>query len=74
MAVAKIKLRKIAVQVLLFAVLIYAAHALLEHAEIALGTVGSHVAAGIFLCAVVHGFVAGHAATDVFVPRSLIGH
>lgn len=55
--VTKIKFREIAMQMLLRAMLVRAAHATLEHAEIALDGVRGHVATRVFLRGVFDGFV-----------------
>src|SRR5437899_1424112 len=73
-AIAEIELGKIAVQVLLFAVLINADHAALENRKIAFGGVGMRLAADIFLRRVVHGFVAGKLGPERRVPSPFIGH
>jgi hypothetical protein len=54
---AEIKFREIAVKVLLFAVLVRAAHTAFEHAEIGFHGVRRHVAPRVFLGAVIDGFV-----------------
>lgn len=79
-AVAEIELRKIAVKVLLAAMLIDALHAALEDAEIALNRVGADdlfaFVAGVFVGAVVHAVMAGEAAflVHVAIPSGGIGH
>ena len=55
--VAEIKLRQIAVQVLLAAVLVDAAHSTLEHREVAFDRIGRDVAAHVFFGRVLDGFV-----------------
>src|ERR1700683_5580503 len=64
--VAKIELRKIAMQVLLCAVLIHAAHSALEDREITLNRIRRYIAAGVFFVAVLDRFVRRKLLTDRF--------
>ena len=74
MIIPEIEFRQIAVQVLLIAMLVHAAHALLEHGEVPFSSVRVNVAADVFLFGMVHGFVARHAPGDVAVYTGLIRH
>jgi hypothetical protein len=74
-AIPEIKLRQLAVQMLLTAMLIDALHSALEDRIVALDRISVDVAvADIFVGAVLDGFVAGEPLTDVLVVTSLIGH
>ena len=57
MIVAEVELREITVKVLLFAVLVHAAHTALKDTEEAFDRVSGYVATGIFLDGVAHSFV-----------------
>ena len=70
--IAEIEFGKVAVKVLFAAVLVDANHAALEDREIAFGAVDMRLGAvrefaRPFLFGVVHGFVAGKAATDTLL-------
>ncbi len=75
--VAEVELRKVAVQVVMGAVLIDALHAALEHGEKALHGVGVELRilrADVFLPAVVYNVVPGELPAKQGVVGSLIGH
>jgi hypothetical protein len=57
--VAEIKFREIAMQMLLIAMLIDAAHTALEDREVAFGRVGMHIVADVFAAGMMHRFVIG---------------
>lgn len=71
-AVAEVKFRKIAVQVLLAAMLIDAAHAALEDEEAALDGVREHVAAHLLSSGVIDDLMAGERLADGLVDFGLI--
>ncbi len=73
-AVPKIKLREIAVQMLFGAVLINTIDATLEDAEITLDGVGVHMPANVLFCLVGDGFVRRKVMTDVSLSGSFIAH
>src|SRR5215208_7570141 len=58
---------------LLCTVLVDALHAAFEHAERALNGIGGHVAASVFLAAVLNGFVSGVFLADLAIEKALIG-
>ena len=72
--IAEIELREIAVQMLLFAVLVDAFHATLENRVVALDGVGVDVAANVFVNGVVDGFMAGKFPSDPRVPTGIVRH
>lgn len=71
--VAEVKFREIAVQMLLAAVLIDAAHPALEDREEALDRIGLHVAADIFVVRMRDGFMGGELATDRGIEAAFVG-
>jgi len=77
-AISEIKFRQIAVQMLLFAMLVDAFHAALEDRIVSLDGVGRDypltIVANIFIDTMLDGFMAGESLTDVLIMASLIGH
>src|SRR4051812_43939597 len=72
--VAEIKFRKIAVQVLLFAVLINAARAALEDGERPFDGVGVNVAANVFFDAMLHGLMRSEMSVRASVEFAFVRH
>jgi hypothetical protein len=73
-AIPKIELGKIAMQMAFAAMLVNAFHAAFEHAVEAFNGVGVNLAATIFPFAMVHTFMLGELASDRFVMTPFIGH
>jgi hypothetical protein len=73
-AVAKIELGKIPVQVLFAAMLVDALHAALEDRIVALDGVGVNLTTNIFFAAVVHAFVAGEVGANFKILTGFVGH
>ena len=73
MIVAEVILGKVAMQVLLAAMLIDALHAALEETEIAFDRVGRYIATGIFLDGVFDRFVGGKVLSGTMIQVAFIG-
>src|SRR5271165_5369553 len=77
-AIAKVELSKVAVQVLLLAVLIHALHAALKNRIVAFDSVGVDdvrlTVPNVFIAGVLHSIMAGEDAAQRVVPSAFVGH
>lgn len=74
MIVAKIELGKVTMQVLFLAMLIHAAHSLLEHAKETFRIVRVSIAAPVFVFGMIHGLMGRKLTANVVIDRRLIRH